>query len=238
MLSSTILSSLLTVLATTSSVTAQALSSSTSFVLWPIITAGELEGRVTNWDIDRRQPLATASGSQTGGYTTDCFNRYVFTSYVGTHCYGSDQCGYRRWSVNATNPDPDCNTLVTLNAYLASMLISGPNEVDELGRRNVGWSNRNCGSETGTPGFSIDNGGEKGIFHVRYDNPADQNDEFGTFFTCWTDGELYGPRLFYRNAARTTPKGCAELLLVPRCADDTYAEAPLTSQCYQGGLPA
>ncbi|PPJ60104.1 hypothetical protein CBER1_03103 [Cercospora berteroae] len=238
MLSSTILRNVLAVLATTSSVTAQALSLSTSFVLWPIITGGTLEGApMTNWDIDRRQPLAAASGSQIGTSTSDCVNRFIFTSYVGTHCYGSDQCGYKRWSINATNPDPDCNTLVALNGNLASMLISGPNDVDELGRRHVGWSN-GCESDTGTPGFSIDNSGEKGIFHVRYDNPADPYDEFGTFFTCWTDGEFYGPNLYYRNSEATTPNGCAELMLVPRCTNDTYVSAPLVSQCYLGGLPA
>ncbi|KAM3420430.1 hypothetical protein BST61_g3703 [Cercospora zeina] len=215
MLSSTVSCSLLTILTMTSSVTSQTLSSSPSFVLYPYITAGNIDGPYTNQAIDRSQPLATSSG------------------------FKSDQCGYRRWSINATNADPHCNTAITVNGGFSSMLISGSNDVDELGRRNVGWSQDDCDTEAGTPGFSIDDLGEQGILHLRYDNPADQADEFGTFFTCWVDGDLYGPRLFYRNAAGTTPGGCAELLLVPRCAADTpYVSAPLTSQCYQGGLPA
>ncbi|KAF2210525.1 hypothetical protein CERZMDRAFT_99584 [Cercospora zeae-maydis SCOH1-5] len=239
MLSSTVFCSLLAIVAATSSITGQALSLSPSFVLYPYITAGNIDGPYTNQAIDRSQPLATSSGFKSGTFTSDCFNRYVFTSYVGTHCYGQDQCGYRRWSINATNADSDCNTAITVNGGFSSMLISGLNDVDELGRRNVGWSQADCDTEAGTPGFSIDGSGGQGILHLRYDNPADQADDFGTFFTCWVDGELYGPRLFYRNAAGTTPDGCAELLLVPRCAADTpYVSAPLTSECYQGGLPA
>lgn len=216
MLSSSVLRSLFTAVAATTSVTAQALSSSPSIVLYPYITSGSLSGPYTNQAIDRTQPLATLSGYNSSAYTSDCFNRFTFTSYIGTHCYGQDQCGFRRWSINATNPDPDCNTIITVTGGYSSMLISGPNDVDELGRRDVGWSQSDCDTDAGTPGFSIDSAGEQGILHLRYDNPADQSDEFGTFFTCWVDGGLYGPRVFYRNAAGKTPDVCAELLLVPR----------------------
>jgi hypothetical protein len=74
---------------------------------------------------------------------------------------------------------------------------------------------------------------------VEYDNPNNASDVFGTFYACWVDGDIYGPRAFYRSKDETTPDGCAELLLVPRCTNDTaIVIAPVAAQCYEGGLPA
>jgi hypothetical protein len=210
---STLTSTLLTILA---SVVAQDLSSSNTFALYPYITSGNLTGPYPNSAI-LGTPLTTNSGRASGAYTTDCFNRFVFTDYVPTHCYsGQDQCGAGRWSLNDTNPDPDCKTLVTYGAGFSSMLIADPDDVDELGRRDVGWTSSSCEDHTGTPGFSIATTNEEGILYLRYDNQADEVDVFGTFFACWVDGEIYGPKVFYRNAGGSTPEGCAEVLLVPR----------------------
>jgi hypothetical protein len=125
-------------------------------------------------------------------------------------------CGFARWTVNATQPgDPNCDTLVTLQSRYSDLLIAGIEEGDELERRDVGWSA--CPDTVGTPGLSIVPEAEDGTAaHLRYDNPKDQEDEFGTFMACWNEGEFYGPRLYYRNAKGRTMEGCAEVLLVPR----------------------
>ena len=207
----------ISLLATTGGVLAQSLSSSNTFALYPYITSGNLTGPYPNSAI-LGEPLTTSSGRESGTYTTDCFNRFVFTSYVPTHCAaGYDQCGAGRWSLNDTDPDPSCKTLVTYGAGFSSMLIADADDIDELGRRDVGWTSSSCEEHTGTPGFSIaTSDDDKGVLYVRYDNPADEEDVFGTFFTCWVEGEIYGPKVFYRNAEGSTPEGCAEVLLVPR----------------------
>ena len=67
---------LLTLATLAASTTAQALSSSQSFVLYPYITSGNLTGPYPNSAIDRSQPLAASSGREVGTYTSDCFNAY------------------------------------------------------------------------------------------------------------------------------------------------------------------
>ncbi|KAK4498721.1 hypothetical protein PRZ48_009231 [Zasmidium cellare] len=228
---------LLTLLSLTTSTLAQnpPISTSSTFVLYPYITSGTLTGPYPNSAIDRSQPLDPSSGRESGTWTTDCFNRFVFTSYIGpTHCTGSEQCGYQRWSLNATYPGDNGNTLVGYISNLSPMLIGAP---DSNGTRDVGWTASACDNEPKTPGFSISNAGEEGILHLEYDDGG--YGAFGTFFTCWVDGEIYGPRVFYRGEEGATPEGCAEVLLVPRCVNETsLAQAPVGSRCYLGGLPA
>ncbi|KAK4611811.1 Ecp51 [Fulvia fulva] len=234
---------LLTLASLAATITAQALSSSETFVLYPYITSGELTGPYPNSAIDRDQPLTGSSGRAGGTFTTDCFNRFTFTAYVGTHCTG-DQCGYNRWELNASYPSAGEDGY-TLASYLGggpldSFLIAPKSEVDAEGRRDVGWTGHvdECGVGFPTSGLKLEEGSE-GIVHLTYENQEDGTDVFGTFFTCWVEGNVYGPKLFYRNSEGTTPEGCAELLLVPRCTDDErLADANVVSQCYQGGLPA
>ena len=115
-------------------------------------------------------------------------------------------------------------------------LIQIAAEADDQGRRAVAWAGSDCSNAPHPPGFSIQSGE---YLHLQHENQDDESDVFGTFFACWVDGDIYGPRLFYHNADGTTPDGCADLLLVPRCTNDTaLVDAPVASQCYQGGLPA
>lgn len=196
----------------------QELSSSDTFVLYPYITSGELPDPYPNSAIDKSQPLASSSGRPSGSYTSDCFNKFVFTSYIGTHCSaGADQCGFKRWSLNGT--DSECYTATSYIAGMSDMIIAGLDEADENGGRDVGWTNKwdeECTSESdiGTKGLSVQSN-EDGILHLVYENKDDPTDVFGTFYTCWRE-DIYGPRLFYRNDAGTTPDECAELMLVPR----------------------
>ncbi|KAF7191742.1 hypothetical protein HII31_06787, partial [Pseudocercospora fuligena] len=209
---------------------AQELSSSDTFVLYPYITSGELPDPYPNSAIDKSQPLASSSGRPSGSYTSDCFNKFVFTSYIGTHCSaGTDQCGFKRWSLNGT--DSECFTATSYIAGMSDMIIAGLDEADENGGRDVG------GRIPGMRNVRVKSS-EDGILNLVYENKDDPTDVFGTFYTCWRE-DIYGPRLFYRNADGTTPEGCAELMLVPRCnSDASLADAPINAQCYQGGLPA
>jgi hypothetical protein len=97
------------------------------------------------------------------------------------------------------------------------MIIAGCSETDTLGRRDVGWKPYSgCEGTAESTGFSFQTGAQ-GILHLVYENEENPDDVFGTFYACYGGPpETYGPRLFYRNAAETTPEGCGELLLVPR----------------------
>ncbi|KXT15605.1 hypothetical protein AC579_5864 [Pseudocercospora musae] len=118
---------------------------------------------------------------------------------------------------------------------MSDLTTAGLDEADENGGRDVGWTNtwdEECASEhdIGTKGPSVQGNGDE--------NKDDTTYVFGTFYTWWRE-DMYGPRLFYRNDAGTTPDECAELMLVPRCISDaSLAEAPINNLCYQGRLPA
>ncbi|KAF2164157.1 hypothetical protein M409DRAFT_68060 [Zasmidium cellare ATCC 36951] len=212
------LASLLTTLSLATSTLAQnpPISTSPTFVLYPYITSGSLTGPYPNAAIDKSQPLRPTSGRASGTWTTDCFNRLVFTSYISpTHCSG-EQCGYQRWSLNATDPSAGekGQTLAGYISGLSSMLIV---DADESGRRDVGWTANACGNEPRMKGFEISDEGEEG----------------------WVEGDIYGPRVFYRREEGETPEGCAEVLLVPRCVNETsLVQGAVGSRCYLGGLPA
>lgn len=171
----------------------------------------------------------------------------ILTNYLPTHCYNwQDQCGGTRWSLNETYPSLGEHGL-SIAAYasgLSSMLIASPTETDDQGRRQLGWTSsvEGCGNEPKTPGFSIESNPdvENGILHLVYDNQEDENASFGTFYTCWVEGDVYGPRVFYRHAEEgPTPEGCVEVFLVPRCVNEpSLVQRPVGSRCYLGGLPA
>lgn len=94
---------------------------------------------------------------------------------------------------------------------------------------DVGWTSSDCGNEPKTPGFGMSDDG--GILHLAWEDQM--------FFTCWVDGDLYGPRLFAKEEQAATPEGCADVLLVPRCVNETsLVQKPVGTRCYLGGLPA
>lgn len=77
-----------------------------------------------------------------------------------------------------------------------SFLIAPQSEIDEEGRRDVGWSGSvdACGSGFPTSGLKLEED-EEGIVHLTYENQEDSMDFFGTFFTCWVEGNIYGPEV-------------------------------------------
>lgn len=235
------------------------ISNSDTFALYPYITSGSLTGPYSNDDVNKQYALRPTSGKshshnlrdhrkthfspgKDAGYSTDCFNRMIFTNYVPTHCYSwQDQCGAQRWNINSTYPSAgeDGQTIAGYISGLSSILIADDSSADDQGRRQLGWTSSDCGNEPKTPGFSIQSSPEQEILHVVYEDQKDGSAVFGTFYTCWVEGDIYGPRIFYRDAARATPEGCADVLLVPRCVNETsLVQNAVGQRCYQGGLPA
>lgn len=235
------------------------ISSSDTFALYPYITSGSLTGPYSNADVNKQYGLRPTSGKsclyrqtedrktdvppgKDAGYTTDCFNRMIFTNYVPTHCYSwQDQCGVQRWNINNTYPSAggDGQTIAGYISGLSSILIADDASADDQGRRQLGWTSSDCGNEPKIPGFSIQSTPEQEILHVVYENQEDDSAAFGTFYMCWVEGDIYGPRVFYRDVAHATPDGCADVLLVPRCVNETsLVQDAVGQRCYQGGLPA
>lgn len=98
---------------------------------------------------------------------------------------------------------------------------------------DVGWTSSSCDNEPKTPGFGISEDGDEGILHLTWGE--------WRFYTYWVEGDIYGPRLFAigSGSGETTPQGCADVLLVPRCVDESsLVQSPVGTRCYLGGLPA
>lgn len=80
-------------------------------------------------------------------------------------------------------------------------------EADSEGRRPVRQTY--CEGEKATPGVGF---ALQPYEHLVY---AEEGANFGSFYVCWLEENIFGPTLFYRSEDQAVPAGCADVVLVP-----------------------
>ena len=152
-----------------------------------------------NGDSINNLPATAYTGSQSGAYWCDM--PIIFSSKYNP--YSSNPSVYDITPTSNVTGAP-LEIRADSRAFWSTdyLRIVSAADADEQGRRAVTQSY--CDGETGTPGVSV----STGILTYEGNN-------FGSFYVCWIENNIFGPTLFYRSASQAVPADCADVILVP-----------------------